>query len=107
MENDIEFIKQCVRNKSVFWSYHSNMRLTGRSFGRTEILESIESAEIIEHYPDDFPLPSCLCLSFDGENQPVHYVIAMDKTERNIRFVTVYRPDPDKWEANFKERKKS
>ena len=107
MTGDVEFIKRCSANGAVFWSYHANMRLTRRSLNRREVLASVASCEIIEEYPADDPLPSCLCLSKDGDGQPIHFVVALDREAGNIRFVTVYRPDPDKWLPGFRERRKS
>jgi hypothetical protein len=103
--DDLKFIKQCVNYGRIFWSYHSNMRLQSRFIGRDEVLDSMKRCEIIESYPNDFPLPSCLCLSYDRKGDSIHYVIAMDKAAQNIRFITIYRPDPNKWKTGFRERK--
>ncbi len=103
--DDLEFIKQCVTDGRIFWSYHSNMRLQSRFISREEVLKSVKNCEIIESYPNDFPLPSCLCLSSDHKSNSIHYVIGMDKVSQNIRFVTIYRPDPNKWKTGFRERK--
>jgi hypothetical protein len=105
--SELEFIRECVRSGRVFWSYHSNMRLESRAIPRREVLESVETCEIIQHYPADRPLPTCLCLGRDGRGDPLHFVVAMDRDGRNIRLVTVYRPDPAQWEPGFRERTKS
>jgi hypothetical protein len=105
MENKLEFIRRCVRAGKIWWSYHSNMRVANRSIRREIVLESIEECEIIEDYPTDFPLPSCLCLGRDTDGQAIHYVIAMDEKRDEIRFVTVYRPDLLKWCEDFRTRR--
>jgi len=103
--NDLGFIKSCVQNGRVFWTYHSSMRLSGRGIARETILRYIESAEVIEAYGDDFPLPSCLCLLIGDKNTAIHIVIAIDKAANNIRIVTVYKPDITQWSDDFRERK--
>ena len=54
----LRFIQECVRNRRVLWTYHVNMRLSGRFIRRGEaILDAVESYEIIEAYPGDKYLP--------------------------------------------------
>ena len=103
--HDTEFIKDCVAAGAVFWSYHSNMRLAERSIPREDVVASVEGCEIIEDYPSDRPLPSCLCLGKDRNGGAIHYVIAIDRAGHDIRFVTVYRPDPTMWEGGFRRRR--
>ncbi len=55
--NPLEFIRQCVKQQRVLWTYHINMRLKERSISRKAIIESVISYEIIEEYPDDKYFP--------------------------------------------------
>ena len=48
----LRFIQECVRNRRVLWTYHVNMRLSGRFIRREAILDAVESYEIIEAYPE-------------------------------------------------------
>ncbi len=82
------------------------MRLVGRGIARETILRYIESAEVVETYGDDFPLPSCLCLLRGENNTAIHIVIAIDKAANNIRIITVYKPDLAQWSEDFRERNK-
>jgi hypothetical protein len=74
--DDSEFIRQCVANGRVFWSYHASMPLAGRSLSRADVLRSVAQCEVIEEYATDSPLPSCLCLSWDasGAGYPRHSI---------------------------------
>jgi len=47
-DNPTEFIKQCVKDEKILWTYHVNMRLTGRLIPRKFILVSIDNYKIIE-----------------------------------------------------------
>ena len=38
--------------------------------------------------------------------RPLHVVIVVDDTSREERIVTVYEPDPDRWSADFRRRRR-
>lgn len=107
MNKVLQFIKKCFNEGNIYWSYHSNMRLDERSINRNKVFSAIEHCEIIEDYRDDFPLPSCLCLGYDNSDRPIHFVVALDRENNNIRMVTIYRPDPLRWNEHFKQRRKN
>ena len=50
-ENPLEFIRRCITQRKIHWTYHVNMRLKGRFIPREAIVGSIENFEIIEEYP--------------------------------------------------------
>ena len=100
----MEFIKKCARERRVFWTYHVNMRLGLRSIPRQMILDSADSFEIIEEYPGDKYLPSYLIRGVSG-SRIFHIVIAVDAENENVRVVTAYYPDPDKWDEGFRKRR--
>lgn len=82
------------------------MRLKRRFISREVVLSSVDSYEIIEEYPEDKYLPSYLIYAKYGE-QVFHIQIAIDKENDNIRIVTAYKPTLDKWESDFKTRRKA
>jgi uncharacterized protein DUF4258 len=102
--NPLAFIQRCVRNRAIFWSYHVNMRLQGRSISRADILDSVDTYEIIESYPQDKYLPSFLVLA-RSPNDEFHVLFATDVQDDNIRIVTAYRPDSAEWEEGLKTRR--
>ncbi len=81
------------------------MRLRERFIPRKAILASVDSYEIIEEYPDDKYLPSYLIYA-EYEGEVFHIHIATDMDNNNIRIVTAYKPTIDKWEKDFKTRRK-
>ena len=72
-----------------------------------ELLEALASGEIIEDYPDDQPYPSYLIFGRALSGRPLHIVCAPVLDETLLIVITTYQPDPDRWEADFKERKRS
>lgn len=105
-EQPLEFIRQCVRDRKILWTYHVQMRLEGRSISRAAILESVEDCEIIESYPDDKYLPSYLVLA-THEDDAIHILFATDVPGRNVRVVTAYKPDPKEWESDLRTRRRT
>ena len=67
-----------------------------------DITNAIETGEIIEDYPEDYPFPSCLILGKSGEVK-IHIVASINADM--IYLITAYIPNPDKWEDDFKTRK--
>ena len=102
----LQFIKSCIRRRKIRWTYHVNMRLKGRFIPREAILSSVHTFEIIAEYPVDKYLPSYLIYA-EYEGEIIHIQIAMDLENDNITIVTAYKPTLDKWEEDFKTRRRS
>jgi hypothetical protein len=71
-----------------------------------EVLEVLDSGEIIEEYPDDVPYPSCLILGFTREGRPLHLVCAPVLDDERLIVITTYQPDPVRWENDLRRRKR-
>jgi hypothetical protein len=50
-------------------------------------------------------LPDCLVLGYLETGDPVHAVIALDEMKERMLIVTVYRPDLERWENDWRTRK--
>ena len=70
-----------------------------RSISRSNVISVIHTGEIIEDYPEDFPLPSCLILGIVNKNP-------ITQDEKEIVIISVYRPDLNKFEPDFRTRRK-
>lgn len=84
---------------------HAIRRMFEYRFTERDIHESLASAEIIEEYPHDKPYPSQLALGWLGI-RPIHLVVAQNEKDEETIVITVYEPDPKRWDADFKRRKK-
>lgn len=70
-EDPRAFIQRCVQRHHMYWTYHSNMRFTGRFISRQHIVDAVNTYEVIESYPEDKYLPSYLVYAeLDGEDVP-------------------------------------
>jgi hypothetical protein len=70
------------------------------------MIYAILHGEIIEEYPDDYPFPSCLILCILLNKKPLHVVAGFNDCDNTIWLITAYYPSPEKWEADFKTRKR-
>ncbi|CAN5728139.1 hypothetical protein BH23GEM9_BH23GEM9_32550 [soil metagenome] len=103
-DDPLAFIRRCVQQRMVLWTYHVQMRLKGRSISRSVILESIDDAEVIESYPEDKYLPSYLILTSHAD-ESFHILFAVDVPGSNVRIVTAYKPDLSEWEPDMRTRR--
>ena len=101
----LQFIRQCVEERRVYWTYHVNMRMENRFISRQMVLDSVKNYEIIESYPADKYLPSYLVCSTHGSTI-FHVLFAADLSNKNVRVITAYRPDKTKWSDDMKRRTK-
>lgn len=102
--DSLAFIRQCVREGRVLWTYHVSMRMKGRSISRRTVFESIDTYEVIEAYPEDRYLPSYLVWARHGSDV-IHVLFAADVAGGNVRVVTAYRPMPMEWDQELKRRR--
>ena len=105
-DDPLSFIRRCVAERRVLWTYHVNMRMKNRFIPRRVILESVSEYEIIESYPEDKYLPSYL-VWVRHQDSVYHVLFAVDVAGENVRVVTAYRPNPEKWSQNLKRRRES
>ena len=86
---------------------HARREMETEPFGAIRVdgvLQTLQAGEIIERYPQDKPYPSCLVFGRTAEGRPLHIVCAPVPDERKLIIVTVYQPDPARWDAELKRR---
>lgn len=69
-----------------------------------DIFYATQNGEIIEDYPTDTPYPSCLIYGETQTGDPIHSVWAYAADSQIAVLITVYRPDPARWD-DWKKRK--
>lgn len=103
-EDPIAFIQDKVRRRQLLWTYHVNLRFAGRFIPRETILEAVDTYELVEAYPEDKYLPSFLVFARKGPDV-FHVLFGADVKGDNVRVITSYRPDPEKWAPDLKTRR--
>lgn len=91
-------------NRLIF-RVHARKRMYERGISEEDVRQALTSGEEIWTYPEDKPYPSRLVLGW-CEGRPVHIVCADVEYIGTTIVITVYEPDPEQWEADFKTRKK-
>lgn len=71
--------------------------------GFTEFAGALEGAEVIEEYPlgDDQLKEVVLIVEW---MRPLHVVVVVDDRHKEERIVTLYEPDPDRWDDEYRRR---
>ncbi len=101
---DIELLQKLLNTSSgIKWSKHCLERMQERDISIADVKSCLQTGEIIENYPDDFPHPSCLIFGHTKENKILHIVVGTD--DNSLFFITAYFPNTDKFEKDLKTRK--
>jgi Domain of unknown function (DUF4258) len=91
-----------MANEPLIFRVHAIQRMAQRGINVEDVRQVLDTGEVIENYPDDFPYPSVLVLGW-VRGQPLHIVAATGPSEKIV--ITVYEPDPARWEPDFRRRK--
>ena len=98
----IEQFKAINKLENFVMTQHSRKRFLERGIMVQDIVNAIDTGEIIEDYPEDYPFPSCLIMG-KNHNKIIHIVAAIDNGM--IFLITAYLPDIDNWKTDGKTRK--
>jgi len=104
-EIEISQIQSFISIGEIVLAEHIALRMRERKIKRNDLFEFLINGEIIEQYPDDTPYPSCLILGSCGAGKPLHIVVGVRK-DILCCMITAYHPDLDKWEEDFKTKKR-
>lgn len=94
---EIELIRQSVAAGWLRVTDHADEEMAADGLLLDDVLASLSVGEVIEDYPSDHPLPSCLIYGEANEGMPIHSVWAYNESTGRAVLVTVYRPDPNRW----------
>ena len=83
---------------------HALQRMFRRRISEADVQQVLETGEAIEDYPEDRPYPSSLILGFT-DGRPIHIVVADNHQTQETIVITVYEPDPERWDATFRRRR--
>lgn len=102
---DLAAVERGIRLGRHRWGLHVLERMAERRILRADVLAVLQGGEVIEEYPDDTPFPSALVLGV-ASGGPLHVVVALDASGPDPYIITVYEPSPDKFEPDWKTRRK-
>ena len=101
----LELIRQAAR-KRIIYTLHAidEMNAEDEVISTQEARQVIFAGEIIEDYPEDKRGHSSLLFGVSETKRPIHVLCA--PKEEYLAVVTAYVPSLDKWESDFKTRRK-
>ena len=79
-------------------SHHAYQKLEERGILATHIVSGLESAVVVETYPDAARGPTVLLLMRDQDGEALHALWGIPGDRPDIAvLITAYRPDPRQW----------
>ncbi|MCI0554413.1 MAG: DUF4258 domain-containing protein [Anaerolineae bacterium] len=93
-----------MSHSKIFFRVHAVQRMFEREISEKRVLGALELGDTIEDYSSEMPEPSRLLLGFQGK-RPIHVVASENPETKEITIITVYIPDSDKWNKDFKSRR--
>lgn len=104
MTSLIKDIRQKIANEQYEFSKHAVDQSILRQIQVQEVRETIANGQVIEDYPNDKYGPSCL-ISGVTQNQRVLHIQCSYPSRSLLKIITLYEPDPQRWNANFTQRR--
>lgn len=93
-----------LKQDEIQWSGHILIKMQQRGIKIKDVLACVNSGEIIELYPKDYPYPSCLILGYTPDDIGIHVVCAVG--ENKLWMITAYLPDEKEWFNDFRTRRR-
>lgn len=93
-----------MNNLKLLFRIHAVQRMFEREISAKKVRQALEAGETIEDYTSEMPEPSRLILGFQGK-RPFHVVTSENPETNETTVITVYIPDPEKWNKDFRSRK--
>ena len=100
----IQDIQTKIASEQFELSKHAVDQSIIRQIRLYEIVEAIANGQIIEDYPNDKYAPSCLICGITQTGRTIH-IQSSYPSRPLVKIITVYEPDPNKWNNNFTVRR--
>lgn len=99
---DISLIRKALQEECYEISQHAEQERRNDGLSLADVENAVCAGEIIEPYPNDPRGPSCLVYGLAVDGRPVHVVVGILLTGW-VRVITVYVPNREHWEDDWKE----
>lgn len=105
MSQTLQAIQPLVARGEYRFSRHALEELEADGILPLDIVRGIQSAVVVEDYPQHRRGPCVLVLCRDEQGAPIHAVWGVQaETTTPAVLVTAYRPDPVQWSPDFLRR---
>jgi len=99
---ELDLFRQLNSADNYVITMHSRRRMAERGIRLRDVMDTVAQGEIIEQYPEDFPL-SCLILGLANSGRLLHVVVSLN--EGHIYLITAYYPSEKEWEPDMRTRR--
>ena len=107
MSITLQKVQMLASNGEILISEHGYDELVEDGLRAREVIAGIGEAILIEDYPNYHKGPCVLVYQKDKGGSPIHVVWGISKGSTTPAvLITAYRPDPERWTADFMRRKK-
>ena len=107
MSQILAIVQGLLKRREYLVSRHGYRELEADDILLDEVLTGIQSAVVVEEYPDSRKEPSVLVLQRDRNGLPIHVMWGVPKHNGTPAvLVTAYRPATERWSADFMGRKR-
>ena len=103
---DLRRVRDAILAGNVRWQRHALQRMRERRIARSDVFALLQGGEVIEVYSHDTPYPSGLVLGYVG-HRALHVVVGLNPDLPEVYIITVYEPGLDKFEPDWRTRRKS
>lgn len=106
MSSTFDRIRELIRAGEVRTSEHASIEMDKDDIFFGELLESVETCELLEDYPDHKRGPCILLMHDAPAGRRVHAVwgIPIGYSTPAV-LVTAYIPDPERWDNDLRKRR--
>jgi hypothetical protein len=105
VKRNIQNLKDLAMNcAKIIFSQHAFTRMFERKLTPDLVVRATRAGDVIASYPDDQPYPSLLLL-YTERGRVLHLVVGEHKETETCYIITVYIPDAQLWNADFRTRR--
>ena len=106
MSETFQQLLRLVESGDIRISEHGYDELAADGMFARDIVTTVADGMVVEDYPDYAKGPCVLVLQRGRGGEPVHVVWGIPKGASSPAvLVTAYRPDPNRWDAEFLKRR--
>ncbi len=106
MSATLAALQKLIAAGDVEVSLHGAKELTADKISVRDVLSGVQSATVVEDYPDYPKGPCVLVLQHDSARRALHVLWGLRKnTVRPAVLITAYIPDPTRWSPDYLRRR--
>jgi hypothetical protein len=107
MSDFLSRIIALVEHGEILVSRHGFRELAADGILLNDVVEALTAAVVVEEYPDYAKGHCILVLEYNRAGNPVHVLWGIPKgRETPAVLITAYRPQPERWSADYLKRVK-